>query len=121
MSHATTAADLRIARTKSFVAELLTELPAPPPNAKFASNATTRERKLSTIALRCGSRFVRVSLLKVVEVEFEAAGIHTHRLLSSPALSRNDRIKLSRLSFAPEELFFDNEQLLKEYLLAGVG
>jgi hypothetical protein len=114
MGQATSAADLRSARTKSFVAELLIELPVPPLNAKFASAATTRKRKLSTIASRCGSRLVRASLLKAVEVEFVAAGIYTHRLLSSPALKRNDRIKLSRLLFAPDELFFDNEQLLKE-------
>ena len=87
----------------------------------FASAAFTGTRKLSTLARGCGSRTVYAELLRDLEQELKAAGIYTHRPVSSPALRRDDVVQLSRLRFAPDELFFKNEQLLQDFLVAGVG
>ena len=113
--------DSRAARIKTYVAGLFAQLPAPGENGGFTSAAFTRSRKLSTLARGCGSRTVYAELLRDLEQELEAAGIYTHRPVSSPALRRDDVVQLSRLRFAPDELFFKNEQLLKEFLVAGIG
>lgn len=113
--------DSRAARIKTYVAALFEKLPVPVGNAVLASPAFIRNRKLSRLAEACGSRTVHAELLRDLEHELEAAGIYTHRPLSSPALGRDDWVRLSRLRFAPDELFFDNEQRLKDFLLAGIG
>ncbi len=113
--------DSRNARIKTYVAALFEQLPAPGKNDGFASAAFTRTRKLSTLARGCGSSTVHAELLRDLEQALEAAKIYTHRPVSSPALKRNDVVQLSRLRFAPDELFFENEQLLQDFLFAGIG
>jgi hypothetical protein len=117
----TSTVDIRLAKIKAFVAELTAELPAPVKGDTFATPPTTRQKKLSTVVTRCGSRLATTALLKDIEGELARAPVYTHRPISSPALKRDDFVKFSRLPFAPDELFFDNEQLLKEFLRAGVG
>jgi Endonuclease NucS len=113
--------EARTARIKTFVAELLEELPAPKDDIGFASVELIRRRKLSTLAEACGSRIVPAELLREMEREFAIAHVYTHRPLTSPALGRDDYVQLCRRPFAPDELFFSNEQMLKEYLVAGIG
>ena len=113
--------DSRAARIKTYVAGLFEKLPVPLDNSALASAAFIRKKRLSKLAEACGSRIVHAELLRDLEHELKVAGVYTHRPVSSPALGRNDWVQLSRLKFAPDELFFDNEQLLKEFLLAGIG
>jgi hypothetical protein len=115
------ATDIRLAKIKTFVAELTAELPATQEADSFATPPTIRQKKLSTVVARCGSRLATAALLKDIEAELARASVYSHRPISSPALKRDDFVKFSRVPFTPDELFFDNEQLLKEFLRAGVG
>jgi hypothetical protein len=111
----------RLPRIKAFVAELLQELPKPTAGDALATAATTRQKQLKTVLTRCGARLATAAVLKEIETELGASGVYTHRPISSPALRREDWVKFSRLPFAADELFFENEALLKEYLRAGIG
>lgn len=115
------ATDIRLAKIKAFVAELTTELPAPQAADTFATPPTIRQKKLSTVVARCGSRLATAALLKDLEEELARASVYSHRPISSPSLKRDEFVRFSRVPFAPDELFFGNEQRLKEFLRAGVG
>lgn len=121
MPPSTTTTLSRLPRIKAFVAELLEELPTPTAGETLATPATTRQKHLKTVLARCGSRLAMPGVLTEIETELGASGVHAHRPISSPALRREDWVKFSRLPFAADELFFESEPLLKEYLRAGIG
>lgn len=113
--------ETRRSKAKLYAAEVFAELPVPGEAAAFATAASTRQKRVSTLAAGAGSRLVREAVLRDLAEQFKAVGVYTHRPLTSPGLSRTDWVRLARVPFAPEDLFFENETLLKEYLQAGIG
>lgn len=108
-------------KVAAWVSRLGAELPDGTPAAAYATPGATRTRKLSTVVKECGFKAGTQELLTDIDNALAASGIHSHRPLASRALKNDDWVKFSRLPFPPDELFFSNERLLTEYLLAGIG